>query len=216
MIVLTDAPPKGDEVSRRSARDSIIELATQMKVCMHFFLPSDTFNCLVDYDDGDEEYKTIAAETGGIVINSGFDFSDFASTYTVRPCQHVNREMKRRKRDVVEEQSCHVFRVSTLSHLLKLTAKTMQREVTVTRPDGTTAELNVVDARGQKDKLALLSERRPLPGEWSVCVEEGALEITTETRVSMDFTALYYVQSTNGESLYLTPSPPPGCESGLV
>ena len=216
MIVLTDAPPKGDEVSRRLARDGIIELATQMKVCMHFFLPSDTFNCLVDYDDGDEEYKTIAAETGGIVINSGFDFSDFASTYTVRPCQHVNREMKRRKRDVVEEQSCHLFRVSTLSHLLKLTAKTMQREVTVTRPDGTTAELNVVDARGQKDKLALLSERRPLPGEWSVCVEEGALEITTETRVSMDFTALYYVQSTDGESLYLTPSPPPGCKSGLV
>ena len=215
VIVLTDAPPKGSISARNRARDRIITAATQMKVCMHFFLPSDTFNCLVDYPDGVEEYKNISAETGGLVIESGFDFSEFASTYRDRPCQHVSRELtaRRRKRDVTVEQSCHVFHVSSLSHVLKLTAKTKQRKVTVTRPDGTVVQLDVVDSRGGKDKLALLSEMDPQTGEWRACVEEGSLEISTETRISMDFTVLYYVQGNEGSALYLTPSPPPGCES---
>ena len=215
VIVLTDAPPKGSASARDRARHQIITAATQMKVCMHFFLPSDTFNCLVDYPDGVEEYKNISAETGGVVIESGFVFSEFASTYRDRPCQHVSRDLtaRRRKRDVTGEQSCHVFHVSILSHILKLTAKTRQRKVTVTRPGGTMVELDVVDSRGGKDKLALLSEVDPQTGEWKACVEEGSLEISTETRISMDFAALYYVQGNDSSALYLSPSPPPGCKS---
>ena len=214
VIVLTDAPPKGSFSGRNRAREEIISAATQMQVCMHFFLPGDTFNCLVDYPDGIEEYKNISAETGGIVIESGFMFSEFASTYRDRPCQHVRRDLARRKRDVAEDQSCHIFHVSSLSHLLKLTAKTGQRKVTVTRPDSTTVELDVVNSRGRKEKLALLSETDPESGEWRACVEEGSLEISTETRISMDFSVLYYASDTSSEgtTLYLTPLPPPGCK----
>ena len=212
VIVLTDAPSKGDDITRNMAREDIITTATQMQVCMHFFLPSDTFNCLDDFPEGVEEYRSIADATGGLVIDSGFMFSEFATTYTDYPCQHVNRMLKRRKRDVIEEQSCHLFHVSSLSRLLKVTAKTNQRKVFITRPDNTVVELRVVDSHGRKDKVALHAETEPLAGEWRACVEEGSLEISTETRISMDFTALYYIQADDGVS-YLTPSPPPGCES---
>ena len=212
VIVLTDAPPKGDLPARNTARERIITAAKEMQVCMHFFLPGDTFNCLVDYPDGIEEYQNISSETGGVVIDSGFMFSEFASTYSDHPCRHMTRQLTRRRRDVAEEQSCHVFHVSTLSRLLKLTAKTKQRKVTVTRPDNTMVELEVVNSRGGKDKLALLSETEPQSGEWRACVEEGSLEVSSETRISMDFTALYYAQGSEDASLYLTPSPPPGCK----
>lgn len=212
VIVITDAPPKGSAVARSTARGNLITAAIQSQVCMHFFLPNETFNCLADYPEGKEEYESIAAETGGVVIDSGFMFSEFASTYRDRPCRHVRRDLTRRRRAASEEQSCHVFHVSSLSHLLKLTAKTKQRKVTVTRPDNTIKEVKVVDSRGEKDKLALLSESQPLAGEWRACVEEGTLEISSETRISMDFSALYYIRGSEDTSLYLTPSPPPGCK----
>ena len=215
VIVLTDAPPKGESVARNTARERIITTATQMGVCMHFFLPMDTHNCLEDYPEGVEEYESIAAATGGLVIDSGFMFSEFASTYVDHPCRHVNRMLTRGRRDMIEQQSCHLFRVSSLSRLLKLTAKTSQRRVTVTRPDNTIVELEVVNSRDRQNKLALHSEIEPLAGEWRACVEEGSLEISTETRISMDFTALYYIQA-DERATYLTPSPPPGCESQHV
>ena len=45
IIVLTDAPPKGDTSARDNLRETIISKARNSDVCIHFFLPSDTFNC---------------------------------------------------------------------------------------------------------------------------------------------------------------------------
>ena len=97
VIVLTDAPPKGNVTRRTHLRKMIIKKAEQMQVCIHFFLPRDTFNCLEDYPDEVEEYKSIAYATGGSIIDSGFMFSDFASTYHTHPCKHSTHTQTRKK-----------------------------------------------------------------------------------------------------------------------
>ena len=100
VIVLTDAPPKGGTSARNNLREEIISKAKNSDVCVHFFLPSDSFNCLDDFPDGVEEYKSIASSTGGLVIDSGFDFSVFASSYNDHPCHALKPTMKKQKRDV--------------------------------------------------------------------------------------------------------------------
>ena len=198
---------------RTELRKMIIRKAEQMQVCIHFFLPRDTFNCLEDYPDGVEEYKSIADSTGGMIIDSGFMFSDFASTYHKHPCKHSKIPTKQKRSvTVTSRQRCHTFQVSCLSHHLTLTVNVTSRQgrVIVTRPDNTTVKPNYNNPRG-KHKLALIFEAEPMVGKWRACVEKGALEILSKTKILMDFSALYFAQSNEGHR-YLTPSPPPGCE----
>lgn len=104
IIVLTDAPPKGDTSARDNLRETIISKARNSDMCIHFFLPSDTFNCLEDFPDGLEEYKSIANSTRGFLIDSGFEFSMFASSYSDHPCQTMKHTVERQKRDVANWQ----------------------------------------------------------------------------------------------------------------
>ena len=210
--MLTDAPPKGDTSSRNRLREGIISKAKNSDVYVHFFLPSDSFNCLDDFPDGAEEYKSIAGSTGGLLIDSGFDFSIFASSYNDHPCHALKSSMEKQKRDVASKERCHTFYVSSLSQHLHLTAQTTQRNVIVTRPDNTSVKPKFISSPRKSEKLILFSEAEPLAGVWRVCVEKGSLEsLSINPGVSMDFIALYYTQS-DQEQVYLTSSPPPGCK----
>lgn len=212
VIVLTDAPPKGSRSTRNKLREEIISKAKKSDVCIHFFLPSSTFNCLDDFPDGVKEYKSIANSTGGLLIESGFDFSVFASSYGDHPCHALNHIMERQKRDVTGKERCHVFHISSLSQHLHLSAQVNQRSIIVTRPDNTTVEPTFVNSPRKINKLILFSEAEPMAGEWRVCVEKGSLEnLSINPGISMDFTALYYIQS-DQEQMYLTLPPPPGCK----
>ena len=212
VIVLTDAPPKGGTSARNNLREEIISKAKNSDVCVHFFLPSDSFNCLDDFPDGVEEYKSIASSTGGLVIDSGFDFSVFASSYNDHPCHALKPTMKKQKRDVAGREKCHSFYVSSLSQYLHLTAQTDQRNVVMTRPDNSTVKPKFVTSPRKSKKLILFSESEPQAGVWGVCVEKGSLEnLSINPGVSMDFIALYYTQS-DREQMYLTSSSPPGCK----
>ncbi len=212
VIVLTDAPPKGDTSARNNLREEIITKAKNSDVCIHFFLPSDSFNCLDDFPDGVEEYKSIASSTGGLLIDSGFDFSVFASSYNDHPCQAMKSKMEKQKRDVGSRERCHSFFVSSLSQYLHLTAQTDQRNVVVTRPDNTTVKPKFITSPRKSKRLISFSEAEPQAGVWRVCVEKGSFEnLMIKPEVSMDFVTLYYVQS-DQEQMYLTSSPPPGCK----
>ena len=212
VIVLTDAPPKGDASTRNNLREKIIGKAKHSDVCIHFFLPSDTYNCLDDFPEGVKEYKSIVSSTGGLLINSGFDFSVFASSYNDHPCHALKPTMDKQKRDVAGKERCHAFFVSSLSQHLHLTAQTKERNVVVTRPDNTTVKPKFVTSPRKSEKLVLFSEAEPQAGVWRVCVEKGSLEnLSINPGVSMDFIALYYIQS-DQEQVYLTSSPPPGCK----
>ena len=218
VIVLTDAPPKGDTMTRDTLRQEIINKASNSRVCVHFFLPKDTFNCLEDYPEGVEEYKTIANATGGVLIDSGFMFSQFASIYSNHQCKHVTdiQTKLKGKRDASQELRCHTFQISSLARLLKVTAKTKQRKVVVTRPDNTTEVVKVFNSRGKKDKVALFSEAEPLVGVWKACVDKGFLEIALDPGNRLDFTVLYYTCGSDQNAPYLTPLLPPGCKSFLL
>ena len=215
IIVLTDAPPKGDIMTRKSLRETIITKAKQLEINIHFFLPRETFNCLKDYPDGVEEFTDMANATNGIVIDSGYKFLDFMSSYMQRDSKSL--PVVRQKRDVTVEQKCYTFLVSDLSRhiLLNFAAKTRQKTITVTKPDNSTEEISLTHLHGS-DKLASVLEPKPQAGEWRVCVEEGSLKILDETtRISVDFTVLYYAQS-NEQHAYLTPLQPPGCKLGCL
>ena len=210
--MLTDAPPKGVTSARNNLREKIMSKAKDSDVCIHFFLPNDTYNCLDDFPDGVEEYRNITSFTGGLLIDSGFDFSVFASSFNDHPCHALNSEMKRQKRDVASKERCHTFYVSSLSQHLHLTAQTKQRNVVVTRPDNSTVKPNFVTSPRKSEKLILFSEVEPQAGVWRVCVKKGSLEnLSINPGVSMDIIALYYIQS-DQEQVYLTSSPPPGCK----
>lgn len=206
--MLTDAPSKGDLTA-----SNIIDEARLSEVCIHFFLAQNTYNCFEDFPGSLDEYRHIADETGGTVVDNDFDFSSFVQAYKNTPCKFLP-PLKRRKRDVVEEEKCHVFRVSTLASLLKLTAKTTSLAVTVGRPDSTEATVNVVNPKSPGEKLALFSEASPPSGEWTVCVEEGTLEVSSEVQVAMDVTPLYFAKDVDNTT-FLTAMPPPGCKCRL-
>lgn len=218
IIVLTDAPPKGEIMARMAARQAIINKARGSRVCVHFFLPKDTFNCLEDHPKGVEEYEAIANATGGLVIDSGFTFSQFASVYSSHQCKHVidPRKSLISKRDVSKQENCDVFHVSSLSRLLKVTVKTRQRSIIMIKPDNTTVELKVFNSQRKKEKLALFSEAEPLAGQWKACVDKGSIEVVFDPGNQMDFTVLYYVYSNNQDISYLSPLPPPGCKLFLL
>ena len=196
IIVLTDAPKKGDIFA-----DEIISNANANEICVHFFLAENTYNCFDDYPGSVEEYKRIASETGGTVVDTSFNFSSFVQAYKNTPCRFLNSGNGRRKRIVEEDENCRSFQVSTLSSVLKLTVQTTSSVVTIHRPDKTV--INITGAH--------FSEKNPLAGVWTICADEGQLEISPEIELSMDVTPLYFAQHINGTSI-LTCTAPPGCK----
>ena len=196
IIVLTDAPSKGDIIA-----NEIISNAKATEICVHFFLAENTYNCFDDYPGSVEEYKRIASETGGTVVDTSFNFSSFVQAYKNTPCQFLNSGNGRRKRIVNEDENCHSFQVSTLSSILKLTVQTTSSVVTIHRPDKTA--INITGAH--------FSEKNPLAGVWSVCAVEGQLEISPEIELSMDVTPLYFAQDIDETSILICTAPP-GCK----
>ena len=98
-----------------AARQDIINKAHGSGVCA-LFLPKDTFNCLEDQPEGVEEYKAIANATGGLHIDSGFTFSQFALVYSSHQCKYVidpriSKEMYLNKKIVMSfvSQACLNF-----------------------------------------------------------------------------------------------------------
>ena len=202
LMVITDAPSKG--VPRAS---DIINHAKNAQVCVHFFLGENSYNCFEDDPDSIEEYETIAKSTGGIVINSKFEFSAFVHQYRSTPCGWIHPSSQRPKRSIT--QVCHNINVASLVCLLSLSVKTDEDTVTVTKPDGDRVSIRPNRFQDTPEQIALHSVSHPMSGEWTVCAR-SPIQVSADFQMCIDI-APFYVTDTKGQPTF-TAAAAPGCE----
>lgn len=196
LIVITDAPSKG--LHRAS---DIINHANAAQVCVHFFLGENSYNCFGDDPDSIDEYKAIAMSTGGIVIQSKFDFSSFVHQYRSTPCGWI-QPSDRPKRSVA--QVCHSISVASLVCLLSLSVKTDEDSVSVTKPNGDQVRIS-----SNRFQIALYSVSHPMSGEWMVCAA-SPIQVSSDFQTCIDI-APFYITDTNGQPTF-TVAAAPGCK----
>ncbi len=209
IVVLTDAGSKNPELV-----DKVIEEAESRGVCIHFLYPPD---CCCE--NGSVLYTEIASRTGGIVIDSLSDIDaiatldQFVQYYELNPCKSPMTPTRSRRQAASEdgysnEQVCHRFNVSSLTALLKLVVNTIQPEVTVTKPSGSTTSITTANQYGS------LFLSTPESGEWLACVANGTFRYTVNAEVDIDIIVSYVVEGQEGkDEVKITTTTPAACKS---
>ena len=206
IIVLTDAPSKNI-----SLKEQVIELSNIFGVRVHFFLALETYNC---FDPGSiEMYKHIANKTGGTVVSNAWEFNNFVVSHGDSGL-HAD-DSGRRKRLAIVDVHCQSFRVSRLTNLLRLSIRpslTGLSTVTVRRPSGSTASPPVIDP-DTNNRFAVFSELYPESGEWSVCVNSGTVQVSSNMEIALDIVVLYPKNESHASgAVPTTSSSPPACK----
>ncbi len=206
IVVLTDAGTLNPELE-----GAVISNAINRGVCIHFIFQSD---CCCP--PGRELYDRIASETGGTVLdtlsygNAVNVLNDFKDLYRSNPCSTTS---KRRKRQTASDNGysdlrrCHTFQVSSLASILRLVVNTDQPRVTVRKPSGVTATINVTLQYGS------LFESNPESGEWLACVDTGTFRYTANAHIDLDIVVSYLVEEPGASSgVIATSIPLPACK----
>ncbi len=209
IVLITDAGTKNPNL-----KDAIIAEAKAREVCIHFIYPS---SCCCE--TGSDLYKSIAAETGGIVIDTLTDanpaatLNQFIDHYSNNPCVHTVAKVNRQARQTAvsqeysDYQTCHAWQVSILGSYLKVVFNTNQPEVVVTKPTGDTVNVDVSLEYG------VYANPEPEVGNWSACVDTGTFRYTANDHTNLDVTILYLVeQSDSSTEIDGSPEPPPACK----
>jgi hypothetical protein len=202
LMVITDAPSKGSH----SVND-IISRATAAQVCIHFFLGESTYNCFEDDPTSIEKYETIANNTGGIVVNSKFDFSHFVNQYRSTPCGFLQPLPARSKRNVDED--CHNLNVASLVCSFSISVKTEEDVVILTKPDSKQVRIRPNWFLDTTERIALYSESHPMPGEWTVCARTP-IQVSADFQTCIDIAPFYTTRER--EQPAFTAATPPGCK----
>ena len=208
IVVLTDAPSKNMAIE-----NNVTEWAKKLQVCIHFFLALETRNCFRRVPGSIEMYERIANETGGTVVSNAWEFNSFATAHQ-KSCAEFY-ELGRRKRSAFVDVRCQSFRVSRFTNLLKLSVRpsvTGLSTVTVRKPSGSTASPRVID-RNSSNRFAIFSELYPESGLWSVCVDNGTVQVSSNMETTLDVVVLYPKnESHSSGATPTTSSPPPACK----
>ena len=208
IIVLTDAPSKNPSLEKQ-----VIKISNGLQVCVHFFLVLETADC---FDEIPGMYERIANETGGTVVSNAWEFNNFVMSHKASgSCRDFYPELERRKRVAIVDSHCQSFRVSRFSNLLRLSVRpsaTGLRTVTVRKPSGSTASPRVID-RNSSNRFAVFSELFPEAGEWSVCVDNGTVQVSSNMETTLDVVVLYPKnESHSSGATPTTSSSPPACK----
>ena len=215
IVLLTDALSHNlDLVS------NVTKEANDRQVCISFFLSLHTTPCLNKNDL--MVYENISAETGGTVAyNISMDgFREFQASHEYTQCgdfYHLPPIAERTKRQVPvppsystygTEKSCHSFETSQFTATFKVTARTNQHDMTVTKPTGESE--SVSSLYGSSGPV--YSESSPPSGVWRVCVNTGTLSITLEKNDVMDNILKYLRPVVNSTQFFTKSNPPPACK----
>ena len=201
IVLLTDADSHDAELE-----SEVIDLARERKVCISFYLSEVTW----------DPYTRIAAQTGGVIVNSirRESFREFDDVHDYGQCAIFHRlapdVVGKKKRAAVTpsfdtEQRCHRFTVSLFATSLTVQGFTSQPVMIVTRPDS-----EVVQVRANIMGNKVYRETKPTPGEYSVCVETGTLTVSLDITDSMS-SIFQFLTRTEG-TFSLHNSPPPACK----
>ena len=207
IIVLTDAPSKNTTIKNR-----VIGLANALNVCVHFFLALNTTNCFHVVPGSVDMYRHIANETGGTVVSNAWQFSNLVASHS---CADFYGLSHRKKRLAFVDSRCQSFRVSRFTNLLKLSvlpSATGLSTVTVRKPSGSTASPRVIDPNSS-NRFAVFSELYPESGEWSVCVDNGTVQISSNMEITLDVVLVYPKnESHSSGAVPTTSNSPPACK----
>jgi len=207
IIVLTDAPSKNTAI-----QGNVTRLARDLGVCIHFFLALETVNCFSDVPGSVERYRRIAQETRGSVVENGWQFSNFVASYKDSSCTD-SPDM--RKRSAIMDFHCRSFQVSRFTTLLNLSVRPSETglsTVTVRKPGGDMATPPVIDSN-TNNRFAVFTELHPESGVWSVCVENGTVEVYTSLKTTLDVVVLYPKNETRlSGAVPTTSNTPPACK----
>ena len=210
IVVLTDAPSKNTAIERR-----VIDLAKEQSVCVHF-VALETGNCFSVVPGSVEMYRRIARETGGTVASNAWQFSSFVASHRDSgSCAEFYPELGRRKKSAFMDVRCQSFRVSRFTNLLKLSVRPLTtglRTVTVRKPSGSTASPQVIEPHSS-NRFAVFSELYPESGLWSVCVNNGTVQVSSNMETTLDVVVLYPKnESHSSGATPTTSSSPPACK----
>ncbi len=208
IVVLTDAGTVHPDLE-----DDVINNANDRGVCIHFIFPS---GCCCSTGRG--LYDRIANETSGTVLdtlnheNAVDILNQFVTLYRNNPCS-TTITSKRQKRQTTSEvgysdlRKCHTFLVSSLASVLRLVVNTAQPRVTLHKPSGVTATINIPRYFGN------LFESNPESGEWSACVDTGTVRYTANAHIDLDIVVSYLVEEPDASSGVIATSVPlPACK----
>ena len=204
IVLLTDATSHDAELE-----SNVTALARERKVCISFYLSEVTW----------DPYTTIAAQTGGVIVNSiqRESFREFDDVHNYGQCAifhglapDATPLVGKKKRAAVTPsfstaQGCHRFTVSLFATSLTVQGFTSQPVMIVTRPDSEVVQVRA-NIMGNKE----YRETKPTPGEYSVCVETGTLTVSLDITDSMS-SIFQYLTLTEG-TFSLHNSPPPACK----
>ena len=213
IIVLTDAPSKNASLEKQ---EKVIKISNSLEVCVHFFLALETYNCFDAIPGSIEMYEHIANETGGTVVSNAWEFNNFVMSHKASgSCKDFYPKLGRHKRLAIVDVRCQSFRVSRFSNLLRLSVRpsvTGLQTVTVRKPSGSTASPQVID-RDSNNRFAVFSELFPEAGEWSVCVNRGTVQVSSNMETTLDVVVLYPKnESHSSGATPTTSSPPAACK----
>ena len=211
IIVLTDAPSKNTSLEAQ-----VIELSNGLRVCVHFFLANETYNCFHYVPGSIEIYERIANETGGTVVSNAWEFSNFVASHKDSgSCAGFYHDSGRHKRLAIVDVHCQSFRVSRLTNLLRLSIRpsvTGLQTVTVRKPSGSTASPRVIDSKSI-NRFAVFSELYPESGLWFVCVDSGTVQVSSNMETALDVVVLYPKNESHlTGATPTTSSSPPACK----
>lgn len=208
VMVITDAPSKGTFNAA-----NIIDQASNAEVCIHFFLGKNSYNCFDDVPNSIGEYQSIASATGGIVVESKFDFSSFVQKYKNSPCGFLESQNGRKKRSIEKNpgQFCHNINVTTLACLLSLSIDTKGEVITLTKPDHEHITIGPTSFKDTSEHVALFSESHPMSGEWTVCAS-SPIEVSVDFQMCIDIAPFYIMDDTKEGKAMFTAATPPGCK----
>ena len=203
IIVLTDASTKNTAIE-----GEVITMAKALQVCVHFF---ETGSC-----SGGSPYMRIAQATGGTVVSNAWEFSNFVSSHRDSgSCAEFYDLSRRKKRLASVALRCQSIKVSRFTNLLKLSIRpsvTGLSTVTVRKPSGSTASPQVIEPY-RSNRFAVFTELYPESGEWSVCANNGTVQVFSKTENTLDVVVLYPKnESHSSGATPTTSSSPPACK----
>ncbi len=180
IIVLTDASAKDDSLS-----ESIIDKLKEnprLDITVHFFFSGG--GCSGSFG----QYPSIASATDGHVVSQidGDSFPEF-----VEFIKNSASSLKKRSASLCESFIISLF-VSQFTTLIT----TEQPSVTFTAPDGTNTIINKPDK-----SFDIHTVTDPQTGLWEACVNTGAIELSINKELNLDFTINYLENDSTGQLL---------------
>ena len=192
IIVLTDASARDDNLYQTVINKANSQSGTRRDISVHFFYSGG--GC-----GGFGHYENIKNATNGFSVNQidAANFRQFVD-FVLEPQSSKKRSSHDRCQNF--DISYFVFKFSSLF-------ETSEREITITKPDGSTETVITFS-----NSFAVYKVTNPQPGQWQACVSSGTLQHSLSVTVDLDL-EIDFLERVKSGDLLPTNTLPFACKS---